>query len=308
MNFTAIYTIMMFNQSGDAPIQSVFFRNGPTSPTSFLPERIYMYTHSITSIKQAARRVLNQNIFRCILATFLSGTFVSLVFSFLLDGTMQLENAFDREAFYQAIASAGTPQDIYLYIRSGIASLINSIGYDAYSQMLRKFLLAMALSFVLQFLYRLLVVLPFEVGNCRFYSEAHYTEPKYRLLVCSFTADYFNVIKILFLRQLKVLLWSLLFIVPGIIKAYDTFMIPYLLADNPKISRKEAFETSRCMMYGNKLNVLVLNLSFLGWFLLSVLTQGIVYLFFAGPYYDAARTNMALRIKAEYRNRNQVPA
>lgn len=59
---------------------------------------------------------------------------------------------------------------------------------------------------------------------------------------------------------------------------------------------------SRRMMDGNKMNLFILNLSFIGWIFLSMLTSGLAYIFFVGPYYDASLANMAMRIKAQYNN------
>lgn len=262
-----------------------------------------MNNHSITSIKLAARRIIGTYFFRCILASFITGTGILLVFNYLLDGTVRVDNAFDTEAFYNAVLTADTPDDIYAYIYNSISSLISSIGYDVYTTMLRRFALAVIISFLLKLMYQFLIVYPFEVGNCRFYIDAHYSEPKYKQLLHGFTANYVNVILIQLLRQLKIFLWSLLLVIPGIIKSYETFMVPYLLAENPDLHFRDAFDTSRRMMDGNKLNLFLLNLSFIGWMLLSTITGGIAYIFFVGPYYDASLANMALRIKAEYTER-----
>ena len=64
-------------------------------------------------------------------------------------------------------------------------------------------------------------------------------------------------------------------------------MIPYILAENPRISRKRAFEISKNMMDGEKWNAFVLDLSFIGWILLSAITCGIVGIFYVNPYREA---------------------
>lgn len=66
------------------------------------------------------------------------------------------------------------------------------------------------------------------------------------------------------------ILWSLLFIIPGIIKSYAYAMTPYILAEHPEMKPKEAIDTSVYLMDGNKLDLFLLHLSFLGWKLLSV--------------------------------------
>lgn len=103
-------------------------------------------------------------------------------------------------------------------------------------------------------------------------------------LTFAFSHSYINVVKIMFFRKLYIFLWSLLFVVPGIIKSYEYRMIPYLLAENPEMSMEEAFSLTRQMMTGDKANAFVLDLSFIGWNLLSALTAGILSVFYVNPY------------------------
>lgn len=261
-----------------------------------------MYNHSISSIKKAARRILGSYFFRCVLASFATGTGILLIFNYILDGTMQVDNAFDIGVFYRSLVTASSAEELYSSVYDSISSIVNAIGYDAYSALLRRFALATVISYLVRLMYNFLIVYPFEVGGCRFYMDAHYTEPKYKTLLTGFSGNYLNVVLIQFLRRLKVFLWSLLLIVPGVIKNYETFMVPYLLAENPDIDRREVFRLSREMMNGNKLNLFMLNLSFIGWLILATLTSGVAYIFFVGPYYDASLANMAMRVKSEYNN------
>lgn len=262
-----------------------------------------MNNHPISAIKKAARRILGSYFFRCILASFVTGTGIILVFDYILDGAIQVENAFDISAFYQSIASASSYEEMYRTIYGNIYSTVSALGYDVYSTMLRRFVLASIVSYLIRLLYNFLVVYPFEVGCCRFYMDAHYKEPAHKALIAGFSENYVNVIIVQLLRHLKVFLWSLLLFIPGVIKNYETFMVPYLLAENPDIDRKEVFRLSREMMNGNKLNVFVLNLSFIGWIILSTFTGGAAYIFFVGPYYDASLANIALRIRAEHKSK-----
>ena len=87
----------------------------------------------------------------------------------------------------------------------------------------------------------------------------------------------------MFLRNLYNALWYLT-IVGGVIKTYEYRMIPYILADNPNINRKEAFELSKKMMKGNKWKMFILDISFFGWYILSVLTFGLLSVLYVNPY------------------------
>ena len=88
----------------------------------------------------------------------------------------------------------------------------------------------------------------------------------------------------MFCKNLFTALWSLLFIIPGIIKSYEYRMVPYLLAENPDMDMHEAFERSKNMMMGNKFDTFVLDISFIGWRFLSALTANILDIFYVNPY------------------------
>ena len=74
---------------------------------------------------------------------------------------------------------------------------------------------------------------------------------------------------------LQIILWTLLFIIPGIVAAYRYAMVPYLMAEHPDMSVSQAFERSKAMMNGHKGELFLLHLSFIGWWLVSALTLGL---------------------------------
>lgn len=82
-------------------------------------------------------------------------------------------------------------------------------------------------------------------------------------------------------------LWSLLFLIPGIVKGISYSMAPYIMAEHPEIKPLDAIKMSRQMMQGHKGEYFVLQLSFIGWYLLCILTVGIGF-FFLSPYISAA--------------------
>ena len=91
----------------------------------------------------------------------------------------------------------------------------------------------------------------------------------------------------LLLMYVYILLWTLLLIVPGIIKALSYAMTPYVLKDNPNMKSNEAIEESMRLMSGHKAELFLLSLSFIGWALLSLLTLGIGFLWLI-PYMQTA--------------------
>lgn len=90
------------------------------------------------------------------------------------------------------------------------------------------------------------------------------------------------------LITLKVIAWSLLFVIPGIIAAYRYSMATYILAENPNMQATEAIERSKALMDGRKGDLFCLDLSFIGWALLAVLTAGIGNLWLM-PYMTVSR-------------------
>ena len=144
---------------------------------------------------------------------------------------------------------------------------------------------------------------PIDAGCKRFFTK-NLDEPVEiaKNVLYVFDHNYINVVKTLFFRDLYLVLWSLLFVIPGIIKGYEYRMIPYLMAEHPEMSTKEAFAKSKEMMSGNKWKAFVLDLSFIGWELLSLLTCGILSVFYVTPYEHATNAALydALKDKDEY--------
>ena len=133
---------------------------------------------------------------------------------------------------------------------------------------------------------------PLEAGTARFFVRNLNDKAEIRELAYCYDHGYLNVVKTVFLRDLYIVLWGLLLIIPGIIKSYEYRMVNYILAENPEMNTKEVFAMSRDMMRGNKWRAFVLDLSFLGWHLLSLITIGLAGIFYVFPYRNM--TNAAL--------------
>ncbi len=99
--------------------------------------------------------------------------------------------------------------------------------------------------------------------------------------------------------ELFVFLWSLLFVIPGIIKVLSYSMTQYILADCPDVKARDALKLSMRMMHGHKGELFVLGLSFIGWLLLTALTFGILGIFYTGPYMSNTFAQYYLEIKEQ---------
>ena len=98
---------------------------------------------------------------------------------------------------------------------------------------------------------------------------------------------------------LFIFLWSLLLLIPGLIKTISYSMTQYILADCPEVRAKDALKLSMRMMNGHKWEFFVLLLSFIGWGLLTILTFGILEVFYVGPYRNSSFAVYYLEIKRE---------
>ncbi len=113
--------------------------------------------------------------------------------------------------------------------------------------------------------------------------------------------DFWRIFSTYLLCQVYVYLWTLLLIIPGIIKSCSYAMTPYILKDRPDLARNEAIELSMAMMQGHKLDYFVLCLTFIGWAILSILTLGIGY-FWLLPYFYSTLANFYEEVKQEFEN------
>lgn len=115
--------------------------------------------------------------------------------------------------------------------------------------------------------------------------------------------DFGRVWGTLILVAIYTILWTCLLIIPGIVKSYSYALTPFILKDEPELKYNAAIEKSMHMMNGYKMKLFLLDLSFIGWMILSVLTLGIGLLFLQ-PYMNTARAAFYEDLKAELSNAN----
>ncbi len=140
---------------------------------------------------------------------------------------------------------------------------------------------------------------PIEAGKCKFFIKAREGDVSFGHLFDNFgSGKYMSTVKTMFFRYLYTYLWSLLFVIPGIVKGLEYYLIPYLIAENPNLSKERAFEISKRTMYGEKWKLFVLELSFIGWELLGLLVccVGVV---FVVPYEQATFTEFYACMRAK---------
>ena len=153
----------------------------------------------------------------------------------------------------------------------------------------------LAIAMLVVIIANVFVYVPLDCGLKRFMLLNRVETQKVSEVFYFFSHNYFNVVKIILIRNIKIALWTLCFLIPGLVKAYEYQMIPYILAENPTISTKEAFARTKELTYGHKWNMLVLEFSFIGWLLLgSLLIIGVV---FVNPYIEGTSAELYTKLK-----------
>lgn len=110
--------------------------------------------------------------------------------------------------------------------------------------------------------------------------------------------DFWSAFKVTFLVGIYTFLWSLLFVIPGIVKAYSYSMSLYILAENKGKSARECIRESMIMTEGYKMDLFVLDLSFIGWALVTAITFGLAGIWVV-PYMQATKVNAYRFLKAK---------
>ena len=138
---------------------------------------------------------------------------------------------------------------------------------------------------------------PLQAGCNRFFVANQHVEAEVGEIGFPFKNNYLGTVLAMFLKDLLIGVGFILLIIPGIILSFSYRLVPYIMVDMPGISATDALKQSRAMMKGHKWNTFVYDLSFIGWFILSVITVGIVGLFYVNPYKQNADAALYESIK-----------
>lgn len=143
------------------------------------------------------------------------------------------------------------------------------------------------------------IISPLSVGIYRYMLKGR-KKGSYRLsdMMYPFKNEYLNVVKIMFVMNFYIFMWSLLLVVPGIVKGIEYKFIPYLLAEDTSLTKKEVFQLTRKQTEGIKFDIFVLDLSFMGWYLLGGLFFGIGTIFVT-PYHYSTNIELFEQVKGQ---------
>ena len=126
----------------------------------------------------------------------------------------------------------------------------------------------------------------------------HHGKPDFTALFSGFH-QYAQALLVSILSGVMICLWSLLLIVPGVIKALAYSQARYLAAEHPHLDAMEAISLSKKITNGHKGEIFVFYLSFLGWLFLSLFTFGLLYVLYVGPYMEIAQAGLYEELKNE---------
>ncbi len=185
---------------------------------------------------------------------------------------------------------------------SGRGSNSNNSNYDINlespeSSMYIAFFIVLLAVLLLFLLLRIFIGYSLEVGGRRYFIQsAQYSDNRKCFSFAFRGENYLGIVLTMLLKAVFNSLWYLLLIVPGIIKSYSYRMVPYILADNPNIGYTRAITLSRQMTRGHKFRIFVLDLSFIGWYLLGLLAL-IIGMLFVLPYENATNAELYLVLR-----------
>ncbi|GAA0736372.1 DUF975 family protein [Clostridium oceanicum] len=225
-------------------------------------------------IKQRAKEVLRVNYWKAFLVSLVMTIIAVGEFSNLRTATGRVTNRFRYN---------------YVPFNTGTSQTIINLS--------NKFILFLGSIAIVLIILRIVVGYSLQVGGTKFFIKATDGESNMNYLgYCFKERRYFPVVITMLLRSVYLYLWYLLLVIPGIIKTYSYRMVPYILADNPYIGYNRAIELSNEMTRGQKWDMFVLDLSFIGWYILGALAFGVGTLF-VNPYANSTLAELYLSLR-----------
>ncbi len=144
-----------------------------------------------------------------------------------------------------------------------------------------------------------------EISQAHFYLENRKYPAPFIEILSGFKENYIKKVGVMFMRNLFISLWTLLFIVPGVIAQYKYWAVKYIMSENPNLSWQHALDMSKRMTEGRKMDLWVLDWSFMGWYILGAFLCGIG-IYFVNPYYNQTQAEAYEFIKQDALSNNRI--
>ena len=169
-------------------------------------------------------------------------------------------------------------------LKQSIGSIVAEGGLEMLMVIVTAIIGILVIASIVSFLVDIMVLNPLEVGCQYFFLRNAEGDSELTNIGRGFSPNWGANVGTMLLRNIYLWLWGLLCGIPGLIKSYSYRMVPYIIAEHPEMGANEAITLSRRMMDGYKMKAFILDLSFIGWYLLSIITCGILLVFYVQPY------------------------
>ena len=236
-------------------------------------------------LKEQAKEALHRNYWRIVLVSFLSLVFCYGFFGGRSSNSHPVQNISTKVAVAET-EDAIQETDVSTEKTDTSENPVNTVSKGARIVGMTIFILIGVIVFVFLYTLQVLLIFPFRVGVSRFMIKSIDDTAKVREIAYGFDHSYKNVIKTMFHYDIRIFLWTLLFIIPGFYKQYQYRMVPYILAEQPDMNYREVLQKSADMMNGHKWKTFVLDLSFILWHIGGLMTCGILEIFYVVPWQD----------------------
>lgn len=280
-----------------------------------------------SSIKKKSKKELKYHLFNSIIVCFLMTSILNVGYKFTSVNNITygpqitykaLNNYTIISNFFEVIGIAN-PFDTLLKFKptygifasffnqlsgtgSIILSILNVINNFAFKKVLPSENIIVLSIFAYLLIY-IFVSTILNVGKSRYFLEhTTYQDTNIdKLLFVYYTNSIFNVGEVMLIKMLKQLLWNFT-LVGGLVKHYEYYMIPYLLAENPNINKDEVFKISKEITKGKKWELFKLDITFIPYYILGYLSFGLTNVFYFRPYKECVKANLYLEYRKSYIN------
>lgn len=236
---------------------------------------------SRVEFKQRGKDAIRRNYGSAVAVTFVMG-----LISMILNGNSSASGVGESvQVQIENFMNSGHRYEYYFPIDE-----FGSMGVSMLMSLLGLFFAVVSIALILL---KIFVEYNLKVGGAKFFVQNQTSKPGVDTLLDGFRSGHYgNIVVNMLLRDVFIGLWTLLFVIPGIVKSYEYRMIPYILAENPGMKREDVFQISKEMMRGHKFDLFMLDLSFIGWNILAAMTCGLLGIFFVNPYVEATNAEV----------------
>lgn len=228
---------------------------------------------------------------------------------FLVSGLVALITIFLNLEYFEIISDSIFTENVQAAVsggfsEDGLLSGIPLLDYSLLEYLHVPFELLVPLiglgAGLIAILFKMFIGSPAQVGEIRYFLTVSRNRERadWRILFSVFKdQNYFNIVKVKLITEMKIFLWTLLLVIPGLIKAYEYQFITWLLAENPEMDQKTAQRISSGLTMGHKADMFIMDLSMLGWQVLSLVTFGLAWPFVVS-YMNATHTELYETLKS----------